>query len=138
MRAEGQSISDAKELMSKFINEKANLYIKDGNLFALGEALHPIMDSTSPTHEGFQEWKGIKDLQTLIEAIKHVKGERKVTYKKLLETIEKVQEFFNNVQEQRDNYLNDPKNQNIIDNFSDLINTNKGIYIDGMKINDPY
>lgn len=27
--------------------------------FLLGMALHPVMDSTSPSHEGFQEWHGV-------------------------------------------------------------------------------
>ncbi len=27
--------------------------------FALVMAIHPILDSTSPSHEGFQEWSGL-------------------------------------------------------------------------------
>lgn len=36
-------------------NAMANLAIRDA-YFALGFALHPIMDNTSPAHSGFQKW----------------------------------------------------------------------------------
>jgi RHS repeat-associated protein len=43
-------MSDAKDAESK----------GSGNYwFLLGMALHPVMDSTSPAHEGFQKWHGI-------------------------------------------------------------------------------
>ena len=71
------SKSAAEEKMNEFIAEKMDVYrsklsasrsFRDsGNAgyaavlerdayVALGEAMHPIMDSTSPSHSGFKEW----------------------------------------------------------------------------------
>jgi RHS repeat-associated protein len=68
MRAEGQSSQEAEKLMNNFIRQKVNEYKTllsqgktDGAYEALGMAMHPIMDSTSPVHEEFKEWKGLKD-----------------------------------------------------------------------------
>lgn len=67
MRAPGQSASEASELMQEFIRityDQARLARDQGHwltsCFMRGQALHPLMDSTSPVHEGFQEWH-IKD-----------------------------------------------------------------------------
>jgi RHS repeat-associated protein len=66
MRARGQSMSDAREKACRFI--EANLLIyrslkgspihkqRIGAYRALGAALHVAMDSTSPSHRGFQIW----------------------------------------------------------------------------------
>jgi len=63
MRAPGQSIADARALACNFVNRKMNDYQSDlsnGNADAawkaLGAALHTVMDSTSPSHAGFQVW----------------------------------------------------------------------------------
>jgi hypothetical protein len=63
MRAPNQSISEARRKMIQFIeNEYADAREaeEEGRLadscFARGRALHPVGDSTSPVHEGFQVW----------------------------------------------------------------------------------
>ncbi len=63
MRAPGQTEEEARNLMNKFIDEKVKEYkelMAQGRqgeaYFRLGEAMHPLMDSTSPSHEGFQVW----------------------------------------------------------------------------------
>ena len=65
MRAPGETIADAQEKMCKFVSDNMAGYnggnqrnIKDPILAyrALGRALHPIMDSTSPAHSGWQIW----------------------------------------------------------------------------------
>lgn len=66
---EWETVEDAQKKMIDFINGKVNkfkvLMEKGGKenekaaYFTLGEALHPLMDSTSPSHEGFQEWRGL-------------------------------------------------------------------------------
>jgi len=55
MRAPGQSVEEATRLMNEFIRQKVSEYralMKQGKAeeayFALGMAMHPIMDSTSP------------------------------------------------------------------------------------------
>ena len=40
--------------------------------YYLGQAMHPVMDSTSPTHEGFQIWDGTGILE-------HLWGEKRAT-----------------------------------------------------------
>jgi RHS repeat-associated protein len=63
MRSKDQHPEVARKLMEAFVRDRLKRFqceSEKGNLeeayFALGEALHPIMDSTSPTHEGFQWW----------------------------------------------------------------------------------
>ena len=63
MRAPGQTSQEAERLMNSFIEQKIKEYkdlMSQGRTgeayFRLGEAMHPIMDSTSPSHRGFQEW----------------------------------------------------------------------------------
>ncbi|MDD5206765.1 MAG: hypothetical protein PHS17_15175 [Desulfobacterales bacterium] len=55
--------------MDAYISDRMKAYeceLARGNLgevyFALGMALHPVMDSTSPTHEGFQWWDNLMDM----------------------------------------------------------------------------
>ena len=66
MTAPGQSAADAKSRMCKFVRDNLQEYRRlisnpDGMneilaYRALGRALHPIMDSTSPAHSGWQPW----------------------------------------------------------------------------------
>jgi RHS repeat-associated protein len=72
MRSPLQSKASAKAEMDKFVREKANAArnlaiiarrecnvekLKQAIIF-FGEAMHPVMDSTSPSHSGFQVWFG--------------------------------------------------------------------------------
>jgi RHS repeat-associated protein len=100
MRAEGQSSQEAERLMNDYIKQKVGEYKTllsqgktDAAYEALGMAMHPIMDSTSPVHEGFQEWKGWKDP---IGSGYHVARESEVffTQKDLTRTVNKVREFY--------------------------------------------
>jgi RHS repeat-associated protein len=66
MRNKNQSVGVARKIMEAFIRDRLKRYqceLQKGNLdeayFALGEALHPIMDSTCPAHEGFQWWDNL-------------------------------------------------------------------------------
>jgi uncharacterized protein RhaS with RHS repeats len=61
-----QSIGDSKQLMDKYIENHLLNYecnMARGNhknaYFELGRALHPIMDSTSPSHNDFEPWWGM-------------------------------------------------------------------------------
>jgi hypothetical protein len=63
MRAPGQSVADAQRKMCAFVNSNLAAYQSLSNsqdqysaFVALGRALHPIMDSTSPAHSGWQVW----------------------------------------------------------------------------------
>lgn len=64
--APGESIADARRKMCAFISDHLGAYnslrqnpspsSQYAAYFNLGEALHPIMDSTSPAHAGWQVW----------------------------------------------------------------------------------
>jgi RHS repeat-associated protein len=66
MRAPGQSVDAARQQMCDFIRSNlrdfyANVNspipsLRQGAYRALGRALHPVMDSTSPAHQNFPEW----------------------------------------------------------------------------------
>ncbi len=72
MRGPEQTVEDARALMGGFIadNEKAAAAAQSAHaakggqglandaLTPLGNALHPVMDSSSPGHAGFQQWTG--------------------------------------------------------------------------------
>lgn len=97
MRSPGQSAKEAEQLMNEFLNVKLNEFVtKDGDeaLFALGEALHPIMDSTSPSHRGFQEWEGVDSIPRILKAFWHFTHEPFIYGKKLEETEEKVRQYY--------------------------------------------
>jgi RHS repeat-associated protein len=68
MRAPDQSVENAAEQTNDFIDLHLRLYefadLLDWHeeaLFQLGMAMHPVMDSTNPLHEGFQIWWGLGD-----------------------------------------------------------------------------
>jgi RHS repeat-associated protein len=52
----------------------------------LGMALHPVMDSTSPAHEGFQRWYGL----FTADAYKHWKKEEVITPQRRQEAISRM------------------------------------------------
>ena len=66
MTAPGQNVSDAKVKNVRFVKVNLATYRGLANSSqmwdqirayrALGRALHPIMDSTSPAHSGWQTW----------------------------------------------------------------------------------
>jgi len=66
MRAPDQSIADAKRKTCEFIRVNMQVFraLQNSSIaknrrsayLALGAALHAVMDSTSPSHRGFQIW----------------------------------------------------------------------------------
>ena len=66
MRSLGESVEHAKQRACEFIKKKMDVYnalkispnprVRRIAYQALGEAIHPVMDSTSPTHAGWQVW----------------------------------------------------------------------------------
>ncbi|MBI1811917.1 MAG: hypothetical protein HYR78_08340, partial [Nitrospirae bacterium] len=78
MRAPNQSAEEAAGRTVTFIMEKVAEYKslmaagQEGKAYeALGMAMHPLMDATSPSHEGYQEWR----LIPLIDAAIHKSNE---------------------------------------------------------------
>jgi RHS repeat-associated protein len=89
MRALEQTAADAEKKMNAFIEDlvvkakekakAANVYYQKGNkwlaldgiktaIYYIGKAQHPVADSTSPAHEGFQIWYGENPLFSGIAA----------------------------------------------------------------------
>jgi len=57
--------------------------------------LHPIMDSTSPSHQGFQEWEGLGTLPQYLKAGIHFLREGLyISDEKQEETEEMVRRFY--------------------------------------------
>lgn len=97
MRSPFQSAEEAEKLMNQFLNEKVNEFIaKDGDeaLSAIGEALHAIMDSTSPAHEGFRIWFGLDTPIGLAAGAWHYYQEREISFQKQEETEAIVRQFY--------------------------------------------
>jgi len=71
MRSPSQTIEDARSRMCDFIRRNMSTYnalknsaIDRNRISAyrdLGRAMHPVMDSTSPMHRGFQIWRPVDD-----------------------------------------------------------------------------
>ncbi len=84
MRAADQSHQDAERMMNNFIKQKVGEYktllsqgTTDKAYESLGMAMHPLMDATSPSHEGFQEWSGMLPvIPNTIKASQHGWNER--------------------------------------------------------------
>jgi len=77
MRAPGESVADARARACRFLKDnlsRYNLY-KDAPYSslqqlayqALGQALHPVMDSTSPSHSGWQVWNPLGNIAQIFE-----------------------------------------------------------------------
>lgn len=104
MREPGETIDQARDKMQQYINHKLEIYylnIYEGNFekayFILGMALHPIMDSTSPSHEGFQIWDSSKGFINQ-NALFHWAKEQFISSEKLQKTLELLDKALNTEQ----------------------------------------
>ncbi|MBM4175394.1 MAG: RHS repeat-associated core domain-containing protein, partial [Ignavibacteria bacterium] len=104
MREKGETVEVARNRMYEYINIKRQEFIEgkgDAALFSLGEALHPIMDITSPSHEGFQQWdenfffppKEFNFL-TLLKAGVHIIREFKINDERFDLTVRLLRDFY--------------------------------------------
>jgi RHS repeat-associated protein len=94
MRSWGQNIQEAQWAMDDYIKHHLNNYecMKEKRnidaFFELGMALHPIMDSTSPSHEGFQVWDPL--YMTGPSLFRHWLSEREMSEQQMQETINRI------------------------------------------------
>jgi RHS repeat-associated protein len=107
MRASGQSPQDAERMMNDFIKEKMREYktlLSQGNedkaYESLGMAMHPLMDATSPSHEGFREWLGVLPvIPNTIKASQHGWNEREDIFNSNTDysrrSVESIRKFYN-------------------------------------------
>lgn len=96
MRGPGQSMEDAEQKMDEFMSIKTAEFLKSDNLdyMALGMALHPLMDQFSPSHQGFQEWKGV--WRDPVGAFIHYMKEIIINPAQLSEVVAAVREYYLN------------------------------------------
>jgi len=90
-------LKDAKKLDAFCGNAKVQataLRYHTSALMALGEALHPIMDSTSPTHRGFQVWSWGEIGKTITGFSSHGAGEHKINAAARQETISLMRQAY--------------------------------------------
>ena len=82
MGLKGLSREESEAEYNKFINGQFSLFLNagthEGALEQLGFALHAIMDTSSPTHNGFQIWKGF--LKEKGFGLSHALGEQMKAY----------------------------------------------------------
>jgi RHS repeat-associated protein len=100
MRRRDQSVEEAGKMMEGFVKQHLNSYecnLKAGRFedayYELGMALHSIMDSTSPSHEGFQIWDSV--LATIIRggALSyklHMNAESSITPTQMKRTVDLI------------------------------------------------
>jgi len=96
MRMSNQTVEETEKLMNDYINKHLKEYkdqVKEGNCdkayFHLGMALHPVMDSTSPTHSGFQIWDGIM-VTPGYKIVQHILGERTISRTQINRTVQLI------------------------------------------------
>ncbi len=104
MREPGESAEQAHDKMQQYVSQKLESFyqnIYEGNhekaYFLLGMALHPIMDSTSPSHEGFQVWDGSKGIFSPAGLL-HGAQEMLITPERFQRTLELMRETLNTEQ----------------------------------------
>lgn len=101
MRSPKQTIPEAMALYENYINTRLNDAVKlavagDGNnaLARLGEGMHSLMDNTSPSHRGFQEWRGILGPIATPSALIHISKELFITKPVLNETADALRNYY--------------------------------------------
>lgn len=111
MTAPNQTTSDAMALRNEFIIENVKKFQSnsgDEDFFYLGQAMHPIMDESSPSHEGFKTWNGLGGVPELLEAGAHLIQDFNLFGKdddKIQTAIGNVQSFYKGVEGGRTNKL---------------------------------
>jgi RHS repeat-associated protein len=98
MSQKGESAETAINRMQEYVDSHLREYARllgAGNperaYFELGMALHPIMDSTSPSHEGFQAWEGVMNTPGY-KMIEHFIKEQSISADRLNKTVEFIRQ----------------------------------------------
>jgi RHS repeat-associated protein len=106
MRAPGQSIADASQKTKQFIIQnvikaaQAQAAYRDHGgkglskeaLAYFGTAAHPVSDSTSPTHQGFQVWEN--PIEHPADAYAHAVGERTIQPGQMNEAVDLLRQLW--------------------------------------------
>ncbi len=99
MRGPGESASFAQRDYQNFVCSNirtAQRFESRGQhrnaIFAVGQAFHALMDSTSPAHVGFQEWRGLRHVQ---QANDHRRKESSISKSQLGGTASLLRSYYN-------------------------------------------
>jgi RHS repeat-associated protein len=65
--------------------------LSDASLEAFGEALHAVVDSTSPAHEGFQEWNWMNPFAVY----RHIQAEKTITPEQMRRAVAAARAAYN-------------------------------------------
>lgn len=106
MRAPWQTPKQAEAQMKQFLSDMKTQYqnfMSKGKKYeaysALGMAMHALMDSTSPSHEGFQAWHGLDNPIEWVEGGVHSLGELDSTFNSnpdfMSRSVTLIREYFN-------------------------------------------
>ncbi|OGL41433.1 MAG: hypothetical protein A2043_05590 [Candidatus Schekmanbacteria bacterium GWA2_38_9] len=60
----------------------------------LGKGMHALMDSTSPSHAGFQVWDGMLSPSTWRGFRSHIEAESVISYNELLRTAKLIRKYY--------------------------------------------
>jgi RHS repeat-associated protein len=98
LRQKDESIETASDDMQRYVNEHLKEYSRlletgqpEKAFLELGMALHPIMDLTSPSHEGFPVWEGVLNTPGY-KLINHWAREQSISPNRLSKTIELIKQ----------------------------------------------
>jgi RHS repeat-associated protein len=107
MRPPWQTVETATNLYKKFLCDQLSraqrarqLGRNYESLFSLGRGMHALMDSTSPSHSGFQVWLGgtesnlISNLKAGMPGLEHTISESSMNAVAESQAIEKVNKYF--------------------------------------------
>ena len=112
MRESGQTADEAEQKMNGFIEDKSREFVNhSGNqaFKSFGMAIHPLMDKYSPSHTGFQVWRGfwgnpigaamhwIREQYIKKKLISQIAGEIRLQYLTILKEKETFEEQPENI-----------------------------------------
>jgi hypothetical protein len=90
----GQDVEEAERLFRDFVCEKLNAAQAAPSSYdamrELGQGIHAIADSMSPSHRGFQPYSG----KTLSDIYRHRAAESSILPQDLKVTVERVQGYY--------------------------------------------
>jgi RHS repeat-associated protein len=108
MTAPGQSPQEAQEQRDEFVannqeaarrqqeahQERGGEGLSDSALYSFGKASHPLTDAESPTHKGFQEWKGTEGAKNKGRGLRHYLKERHPSFKENQAAVNAIRKAF--------------------------------------------
>jgi len=97
MRFRSQSVAEAQAALRNYLcvqmRNARNAASRSDALFFLGMAMHALMDETSPSHAGFQIWRGMKKRYSMHNLI-HVLGDSQIGWYESRAAVEAIRGYY--------------------------------------------